>query len=132
MRFYAKVGLILTLLFAPAVLGCASKKLTPATPVAARAMTADQVIVRVNEVIAAINAACGPALACQPNTINTNLARELVQGCIDLDKVLKDSAPGWKATVKSTWNVLRQKFAGITNIAVQSAFGLLDVAVGAL
>lgn len=111
--------------------GCA-KNVVPENPSAAAAITADAVVLRVNEFQAATIQYCGPAPQCAPNTIDTNLARTIVQTAIDLRATLRAVPDGWKASVKATWATARPKFAGITNAAILAALSALDLAIGAL
>ena len=111
--------------------GCA-KNVVPENPSAAAAIGADAVVIRVNEVQAATIQYCGPAPTCAPGTLDTNLARTLVQTCIDLRATLKSVPDGWKASVKTTWATARPRFASITNPAIVAALSALDLAIGAL
>jgi hypothetical protein len=113
--------------------GCA-KKLTPATPVAAAAMKADAVVIRVNELQAAVIEFCGlgSAAECQPNTIPTATAREIVKGLIDVRATLRAVPAGWQATVKATWARVKARLSTVTNPAVLSAMALVNAAVEGL
>jgi len=132
-RWIARI--LIALVFAAgfvAEFGCASKKLTPETPVAAAAMKADAVVIRVNELQAAVIEACGPAPECQPNSIPTATARDVVKAMIDLRTVLRSTPAGWQATVRSTWTQAKARLAGVTNPAILSAIALVNAAVEAL
>jgi len=120
---------VLALLGAPA---CANKNLKPETPKAAALLKANEADTRVLELVHAIDAACGPAPQCQPGSIDTGLAKALVQGCMDVSAVLRRAADGWQTAAKAIWTQLRPRFSGITNPAVQSAFGLVDGLLGGL
>ncbi len=125
--------ILLALALALAILpGCASKKLTPETPVAAAALKADAVVIRVNELQASVIEACGPAPECQPNSIPTATAREAVKAMIDIRTVLRTTPAGWQATVKSTWAQVKQRLGSVTNPAILSAVALVNAAVEAL
>jgi hypothetical protein len=125
---------VLFLLFAPTITapGCASKNLTPETPKAAVLLKANDVDTRVLELVKAIDAACGPAPQCQPGSLDTALAKTLVQGCMDVSAVARRSADGWQAAAKAIWSQLRPRFSGIANPAVVAAFGLVDGLLGGL
>lgn len=127
----ARVLLLILALIAPIEAGC-HKNLTFETPKAQAAMRADDIVVRVNELQAAVIQACGPDPVCQPNGIDTNTARAIVQASIDIRAVLKSTPDGWQATVKTAWAQIKPRFAGITNVAIQAAFGLVEAAIGAL
>jgi hypothetical protein len=123
--------LILPLFCLLAFSGCA-KKVTGATPVAQAALNADAVVIRVNELQAATIQYCGPAPQCALGTLDTALARQIVQTTIDLRQVLKAVPAGWQATVKQAWAQARPKFQAVTNPAIVAALAAVDLAVGAL
>lgn len=129
-RFVVAFVVALSLSFTP---GCAGKN-TGATPRATAAMTADAIVVRVNELQATVIDACGPAPTCQPNTIPTPLAREIVQTCIDLRNTLdvRKRPVGWQAIVKAAWTQARPRFAAVTNVAILAALSAVDVTIGGL
>lgn len=113
---------ILALCLAPA---CA-KNITPETPRAGAALTADAVVIRVNELQATVIQVCGPQALCAEGTISTALARDIVQTCIDLRTTLKAVPDGWQATVKTAWSRAKPRFATVTNPAIQAAFSAVD------
>lgn len=115
-----------------ALLASACAKVTPETPKAAAAITADAVVVRVNEVQAAVIDYCGPAPQCAPGTIDTNTAREVVKAMTDLRTVLKAVPAGWQASVKAGWTQAKIRLVGITNAAIVAAIAALDVLIGGL
>jgi len=121
--------LILVLLFAPAVLGCASKKLTPETPKAAVAMKADAVVIRLNELQAAVIQSCVTDDACVASGIGKDLARLVVQTCIDIRSTLRDVPNGWQATARTAWAQVRSRLALVRNPVIQSVFALVDAAL---
>ncbi len=123
--------LIIPLLCVLAFSGCA-KHVTGATPVAQAAITADAVVIRVNELQAATIQFCGAAPQCTPGTIDTATARLIVQTSIDLRQTLRAVPAGWQATVKQAWAQARPKFASVTNAAILAAMSALDLAIGAL
>lgn len=111
--------------------GCAGK-VTGATPIATAALQADAIVIRVNELQATVIQACGAAPTCQPNSLPTPLARDLVQTCIDLRTTLKAVPAGWQATVKAAWAQARPRFAGVTNVAILAALSAVDITIGGL
>jgi len=113
------------------VLGCAPN-VTPENPSAAKAIAADAVVSRVNELQAATIQYCGPAPQCATGTIDTALARQIVQTSIDLRATLKAVPDGWQQTVKAAWATARPKFATVTNPAIVAALAAVDLAIGAL
>lgn len=123
---------VYALMLALALTGCASKKLTPETPLAATALKADAIVIRVNELQASVIEFCGPAPECQPNSLPTATARDIVKGLIALRTVLKSTPAGWQATAKTTWAEVQPKFAGVTNPAILSAIALVKAAVEGL
>ncbi len=109
-----------------------SHKVTGATPVAQAALNADAIVIRVNELQAAVIQACGPAPQCQPNSLSTALARDLVQTCLDLRATLKAVPAGWQATVRAAWQQARPRFNPVTNPAILAALAAVDVILGGL
>jgi hypothetical protein len=120
--------LVLALVLTP---GCAGKRVG-ATPVAQAAITADAVVLRVNELQATVIDACGPAPQCRPGSLDTALARLIVQTAIDLRSTLKVVPAGWQATVKAAWAQAHPKFAGVTNPVILAAIVSVDVMIGGL
>lgn len=115
--------MMLTLTFS---VGACSKKATPETPKAGSALTADAIVVRVNELQATVIQLCGPQPACAPDTISTALARDIVQTCIDLRTTLKAVPDGWQATARTAWMRAKPRFVGVTNPAIQAAISAVD------
>lgn len=105
---------------------------TPENPRAAQALAADAVVVRVNELQAAVIQACGAGPECQPNSLSTSLARDIVQTSIDLRTTLKAVPDGWRLTVKTAWNQAKPRFALIANPAIQAALAAVDGLIGGL
>lgn len=125
--------LLLPLLFVLTLPGLACHpKVTGATPVATAALAADAVVIRVNELQATVIQACGPAPTCQPGSLDTNLARTIVQTCMDLRTTLKAVPAGWQATVRTAWNQAKPKFAAVTNPAIVAAIAAVDAVIGGL
>lgn len=110
---------------------CASH-VTPETPRAAAAITADAIVVRINELQAAVIQACGPARTCAPNTISTALADDIVRTSIDLRTTLKSVPNGWQQTVKAAWSQARPRFAAITDPVIVAALAGVDTIIGGL
>ena len=104
----------------------------PENPAAAAALTADAVVIRVNEFQAVVIQACGPGPECQAGSLPTPLARDIVQTCIDLRATLKAAPDGWRVTVKTAWNQAKPRFASITNQGIQTALASLDAPIGGL
>ena len=122
----AALVVLALLITAPA---CA-KKITGATPIATAALTADAVVIRVNELQATVIQACGPAVTCQAGSLSTALARDLVQTCIDVRTTAKAVPAGWQATARAAWAQARPRFAAVTNLAILAALGAVDVLLG--
>jgi len=125
---------LLAIVLALSVLpGCASKKLTPADPVAAAALKADAIVIRLNEVQGAAIQACGPEPECRPEGgISTPLFRDLLRTFIKVRTTLKTVPVGWQATVKTAWQEARPSFNAVTNPAIIAALGLVDALIGGL
>jgi hypothetical protein len=105
--------------------GCAGK-VVGATPTATAALKADAVVIRVNELQGTVIQACGPAPQCQPGSLSTSLARDIVQVCIDLRTTLKAVPVGWQATARAAWAQARPRFAAVTNPAILAALSAVD------
>jgi len=119
-----------------AVSSCA--KVTPATPKAAAAIKADEVVLRVNELQAATITACWPdgvpKADCVPGGISTAAARELVKAAIDVRTTAKAVPEGWQATVKTAWAQARPRITALGTLppAVMIALQLVDALIGGL
>lgn len=109
-----------------------SKKVTPETPRAGVALTADALVIRVNELQATVIQACGPQVTCAPNTISTALARDIVQTCIDIRTTALAVPNGWQAAVRTAWSRAKPRFAGVTNPAIQAAISAVDALLSSL
>jgi len=121
---------LIALLTSTILTGCA-KKVTGDTPRAQSALTADAIVIRVNELQATVIQICGPQPVCAPE-ISTPLARDIVQTCIDLRTTLKAVPQGWLATIRQAWIQARPRFSAVTNVAVQAALSAVDALIGGL
>lgn len=96
------------------------------TPAGAVAYTADQVVQRVNELQSAvITANSGGAL---PDATT----RMIVSFCVAADKTLGATPSGWQATLTQAWQATKAQLPPITNPAVASAIGAVDIVLAAL
>jgi len=95
-------------------------------------LQADEIVIRVNELQGAVIQACGAGPQCQPGSLPTATARQIVQGMIDLRTVLKSLPDGWQASVRATWAQVKPRFAGITNPVILSAFAAVDALLGGI
>jgi len=95
-----------------------------------RRFAADAVVIRVNELQAATIQYCGPAPTCAPGTIDTQLARQIVETSIALRQTLKAVPAGWQASVKAAWKQARPRFAAIQNPAIVAALAAVDLVIG--
>lgn len=128
MRFIRYALLATFLVGAPAC----SHKVTPATPRAAAALTADAIVIRVNELQATVIQLCGVGATCAPGTISTQLHDQIVQTCINVRTVLKSVPNGWQSTVKTAWAAGKARFGVVTNPAITAAIGAVDILIGGL
>lgn len=98
------------------------------SPQAAVAFKADQIVVRVNELQRAATAANAAG------SLDTNLTRQIVTWTVAADKILKDTPQGWVATLKASWEQVKQNvnLRTITQPAIQLAFTAVDALIGAL
>ena len=114
--------LILALATAPAC----HAPVTVTTPQGKAAYTADQIVVRVNELQrAAVSAEAGHAL-------DTATTRTIVEFCVSADKTLAATPNGWQATVGTAWVEAKKKLPLITNQAVMAAIGAVDVVLATI
>lgn len=107
------------------VVGCASKPITITTPAGTTAFTADQAVIRVNELMNA---------AIQANTqgaLDTPTTRIIVTFAVDADTVLAKTPAGWQATVKAAWAIAQPKIV-TTNPTVRLAIAAADAAIEGL
>jgi len=113
--------LVVLALLVPA---CAPKPIN-LTPAGQTAFTADQAVVRVNELMnAAIQANAAGAL-------DTPTTRVIVTFAVDADTVLAKTPDGWKATVKASWALAKPKIT-TTNSTLLLAIAAADAAIGGL
>ncbi len=116
--------LILCLSLTPVTLAC-HPPATITTQPGKIAFTADQIVVRVNELqSAAVQANASGAL----DTANT---RTIVEFSVAADKVLKATPSGWQSTVKALWTQARPKIT-TSNTTVQLAVTALSGILEAL
>ncbi len=121
--------IILSLIFC---LSACSHNVTSDTARGTAALRADAVVIRINEVQAAVIQACGPGPECAPNTIPTNAAREIVKACIDLRTAARSVPDGWQATVKTLWATAKPKIIGLNNAVITAAASAADALIGGL
>lgn len=116
----------LILLVVLSTAACAPKPLT-LTPAGQTAFTADQAVVRVNELMnAAIQANASGAL-------DTPTTRIIVSFAVDADAVLAKTPDGWKATIKAAWAQAKPTLSAIpANSTVALALAAADAAIGGL
>lgn len=112
-------------------MACASHQVG-ATPKASAALKADAVVIRINELQAATIQACGAGPTCQPNSLSTALARDIVQTAIDIRSTAKAVPAGWQATVRAAWTQARPRFRTVTNPAILAALAGVDALLGGL
>lgn len=116
---------VLACVLALGVYGC-SAPVTVVTPQGQAAYKADQVVVRVNELMnAAISANAAKAL---PDATT----RLIVQFCVDADKTLAATPAGWQAIVGTAWQALKGQIPPQTNPSVLAAINAADVVLATL
>ncbi len=94
---------------------------TVTTPQGQLAYKADQIVVRVNELMnAAIAANASGAL-------DTNTTRTIVQFTVAADQTLASTPNGWQATVLTAWAATKAKLPVIQNPAILAAFSAVDI-----
>lgn len=95
------------------------------TPAGQVAYTADQIVLRVNELqTAAIQAQATGGLS-------EATTRRIVQFAVAADKTLKDTPAGWQVTVATAWKETKAALPAITDPAVAAAMGSVDVVLAA-
>jgi hypothetical protein len=103
------------------------------TPQGKQAYTADQIVIRLNELQ---NAAIQANSLMDPKTglpgLPTPTTRIIVQFVVSSDKTLKDLPAGWQQTVATAWAETKRQLPIITNPAVSVAIGSVDVVLAAL
>lgn len=105
--------------------GCAAP-VTVVTPQGQVAYKADQIVVRVNELM---NAAISANAA---NALPTDTTRIIVEFCVSADKTLAATATGWQQTVSTAWAQAKAKLPPISNPAIASAISAVDVVLASV
>ncbi len=91
------------------------------TPQGKAAYTADQVVLRINELEnAAITAQA-------QGQIPLATTRTIVEFCVSADKTLAVAPAGWPAIIATAWAQTKAQLPPITNSLVQSAMNAVDV-----
>lgn len=118
--------LVLLLLTTPAALGCHAP-VTVVTPAGQTAYTADQIVVRVNELQNAALAANGSG------GLSIATTRLVVQFAVDADKILAAMPAGWQTTVVALWGQAKGQIPAkdLTNPALAAAISAVDVVLAA-
>jgi hypothetical protein len=129
--FARRSKLLYTLACAAALVlqaGCASKiPPTVVTPQGKAAYTADQVVIRVNELQnAAIQAEASHALP-------TSTTRIIVTFCVAADKTLATVPAGWQQTIATAWAQAKQQIPAkdLSNTVIAAAVAGIDVVIAA-
>lgn len=94
------------------------------TPAGQAAYTADQVVVRVNELMNAAISAEAKGL------LPRNTARIIVQFCTSADQTLAQVPSGWALTLRTAWTAAKMQLGPIQNTAIIAAMGAVDVVLG--
>ena len=118
-----KLPIVLLAVLLGSSMACAPPP-TIVTPQGQVAYKADQVVVRVNELM---NAAIAANAA---NTLPTDTTRTIVSFCVDADKVLAATPNGWQTTLTLAWRTTKAKLPKIDNPAIVAAMGAVDVVIG--
>lgn len=100
----------------------------PATlsPAGQTAFTADQVVLRVNELENAAMDASAKSLITVPQ------ARVIVAFCVDADKTLKVLPSGWRVSLQQAWTLAKVKISLPAGSAVAGAVTAVDLVLGVL
>lgn len=106
---------VLPVILALALVACAGNPTATLSPAGQTAYTADQIVIRVNELqAAAIQAEAAGALP-------TATTRQIVKFAIAANEVLGTTPEGWPATITTAWLAMRAALPPITNPAVAAA-----------
>ena len=108
--------------------GCVKAPTTVVTPAGKTAYTADQIVIRVNELQnAAIQAQATGALP-------TSTTRIIVQFCVAADTTLKATPAGWGQTLATAWTQAKTSIpaADLANPVIAAAAAGVDVVLAAL
>ncbi len=119
--------LLFVLLLAGPLTGCHAP-VTITTPQGHAAYTADQVVVRVNELQ---NAAIA-ANAATPPALSTTTTRVIVQFAVATDTTLAQVPAGWQATVRTAWATAKAQLTGITNPLITALMAAVDAVLGGI
>jgi hypothetical protein len=127
-RWIAALFAAAVLMGAGELVGCASKiPPTVVTPQGKAAYTADQVVIRVNELQnAAIQAEASGALP-------TSTTRVIVTFCVAADKTLATVPNGWQQTIATAWTQAKQQIPAkdLANTVISAAVAGIDVVIAA-
>lgn len=93
------------------------------TPVGQHAYTADQVVVRVNELQ---NAAIAAEAAGQLPTATTRI---IVQFAVAANQTLRTVPQGWPQTLAQAWASTKTQVGVVANPVVATAIGVVDVII---
>ena len=94
---------------------------TVTTPAGKTAYSADQIVIRVNELQNA-------AIAAQANgSLPTATTRTIVEFAVAADKTLAATPAGWQTTLTTAWTQAKAKLPAIQNPAIQSAISAVDL-----
>lgn len=109
------------LTLAPLALSACHAPTTIQTPAGQIAYTADQIVLRVNE----LQSAAIAAEAAQQ--LPTATTRTIVTFCVAANRTLATTPTGWAATLATAWGQTKAQLGPITNPAVAAAIHALDV-----
>lgn len=113
------------LVFALVLVAC-SRPTTIVTPQGKAAYTADQIVLRINNLQnAAIQAE-------QTGGLSTDTTRTIVEFAVSADRTLKSVPSGWQQTVSAAWAETKKKLPPITNPALLAAIDSVDLVLAAL
>ncbi len=103
------------------LMGACHAPVTVTTPQGKVAYTADQIVIRVNELENSAIAAQGAG------QLPLETTRKVVEFCVSADKTLASTPSGWQATLQTAWTQTKAALGPISNPAVVAAMGALDV-----
>jgi hypothetical protein len=98
---------------------------TIVTPQGQAAYTADQVVVRINELENAAIAA-NAANAATPQGLGTSATRTIVAFAVSADTTLAQVPAGWQATVKTAWAAAKMQLGTLSNPLIVALMSAVD------
>lgn len=125
MKRFRTLTLVLALAVAVPVLPACHAPVTIETQAGKTAYTADQIVIRVNNLQnAAIQAE-------KTGGLPTATTRTIVEFAVSANRILKETPAGWQTTVAISWAEAKKRLSPITNAGVLAALDAVDIVLAA-